>query len=141
MKPVGRKIKGAVFVVSAICVATLISAYPWKTLPVTGNPIVAEQSSTKLPEIIRPGGKPSDIKPVPAPSNTDSILPSGIQIIDGDTIRIDGTTYRLVGFDTPEMGNGARCARERDLAERATNRLRQIVSGGNLGFQRIACSC
>src|SRR6476660_3776230 len=33
-----------------------------------------------------------------------SVSPSGqiIEVIDGDTVRLNGAVYRLVGFDTPE---------------------------------------
>jgi hypothetical protein len=32
-----------------------------------------------------------------------------IEVIDGDTVRFNGAVYRLVGFDTPERGDKARC--------------------------------
>ena len=38
--------------------------------------------------------------------------PGAIRVVDGDTIRMGMATYRLVGFDTPEIGDHARCARE-----------------------------
>jgi hypothetical protein len=31
-------------------------------------------------------------------------FPWSISVIDGDTIRISGAVYRLIGFDTPEAG-------------------------------------
>jgi endonuclease YncB( thermonuclease family) len=69
------------------------------------------------------------------------IEPGAIEAIDGDTIRANGQTVRLVGFDAPEAGNHARCESERTLAARATFRLRQLVSVGGLELQLIACSC
>jgi endonuclease YncB( thermonuclease family) len=69
------------------------------------------------------------------------IQPGLIHIVDGDTIRIAGWSFRLVGFDTPEAGRLAKCASERALAARATARLHQLVAGGNLRFQRIPCAC
>lgn len=30
------------------------------------------------------------------------IEPGRIEVLDGDTIRVGGTVYRLIGFDTPE---------------------------------------
>lgn len=54
---------------------------------------------------------------------------------DGDTCRawLDGgeVRVRLVGFDTPELGNGARCAGEQQLALRARERLRQLVAAAD----------
>ena len=47
-----------------------------------------------------------------------------IEIIDGDSIRSGGQVYRLVGFDTPESGDNAKCPRERALSAEATGRLR-----------------
>src|SRR5262245_17745079 len=54
---------------------------------------------------------------------------ASITVVDGDTVRAKGQTYRLVGFDTPESGSLSRCERERSLANAATNRLRQLVAG------------
>jgi endonuclease YncB( thermonuclease family) len=50
-------------------------------------------------------------------------------VVDGDTIWVSGVNYRLAGFDTPE-GHRNLCggARERQLAERATNRLIQLMN-------------
>ena len=67
--------------------------------------------------------------------------PGGIRVIDGDTIRIGTTVYRLVGFDTPESGRNARCEREQKLAGDATRRLRQLVTEGDLSFTRVPCAC
>jgi endonuclease YncB( thermonuclease family) len=64
-----------------------------------------------------------------------------ISIVDGDTIRSNGRTYRLVGFDAPEAGARARCERERALAAAATKRLRQLVSGSEISLQRVPCAC
>ena len=36
-----------------------------------------------------------------------------IDVVDGDTVRSGGAVYRLVGFDTPERGDRARCDDER----------------------------
>jgi endonuclease YncB( thermonuclease family) len=67
--------------------------------------------------------------------------PGRIQVIDGDTIRIGPTVYRLVGFDTPESNLNARCDRERKLADDATRRLRQLVTEEELSFTRVPCAC
>jgi hypothetical protein len=57
-----------------------------------------------------------------------SISAASITVVDGDTVRANGQTYRLAGFDTPESGSLSRCERERKLANAATNRLRQSCS-------------
>jgi endonuclease YncB( thermonuclease family) len=69
------------------------------------------------------------------------IEPGAIRVVDGDTIEARGAVFRLVGFDTPEAGNRARCESERTLAAAASRRLRQLVGGGGLDFARVPCSC
>jgi hypothetical protein len=64
-----------------------------------------------------------------------------LDIIDGDSIRTGRQVYRLVGFNTPEAGDNARCAHERALAEKAARRLRQLVAGGALDLRRVPCAC
>ena len=72
-----------------------------------------------------------------------SVSPSGqiIEVIDGDTVRFDGAVYRLVGFDTPERGDKARCDDERRRADAATTRLRALIAGGDARLGRVACAC
>lgn len=71
------------------------------------------------------------------------IQPSAIEIVDGDTIIVRGDSrhVRLLGFDTPEMGFEARCERERTLAAKATQRLHQLVAGGDLDLAIVPCPC
>jgi hypothetical protein len=64
-----------------------------------------------------------------------------IEVIDGDTVRLQGVVYRLSGFDTPERGDNARCDYERRRAEEARERLRKLVAGGGISFKRVACAC
>jgi len=66
--------------------------------------------------------------------------PNHVDVLDGDTIRVAGETFRLVGFDAPETYR-AQCPSERDLGNRATFRLRQLMSGGGLDLERVACAC
>jgi|SRR5690606_28329766 len=61
----------------------------------------------------------------PAPAAADEVRRA--YAIDGDTIEADGQRYRLANIDTPEMGQGARCAAERRLAQRATQRARALI--------------
>jgi endonuclease YncB( thermonuclease family) len=64
-----------------------------------------------------------------------------IEVIDGDTVRFNGSTYRLVGIDTPERDDKARCDDERRRAEAATMRLRALVASGDARLVRVACAC
>ena len=64
-----------------------------------------------------------------------------IEIIDGDTIRSGAQVYRLVGFNTPELGEGAKCPRERAVAAAARKRLHALVAGGELDLRRVPCAC
>lgn len=50
-------------------------------------------------------------------------------VVDGDTIWYRGTKIRLADIDTPEISRPG-CARERDLGQRATERLRQLLNAG-----------
>ena len=74
-----------------------------------------------------------------APSTWLASVP--IDVIDGDSIRSGGQVYRLVGYDTPESGNDAKCPRERALSAEVTRRLRQLVAGGELDLRRVPCAC
>jgi endonuclease YncB( thermonuclease family) len=73
-------------------------------------------------------------------ANATPIEPGQIDVVDGDTIRVAGETFRLVGFDAPETYR-AQCSSERQLGNRATFRLRQLVAGGGLDLERVACAC
>jgi endonuclease YncB( thermonuclease family) len=65
-----------------------------------------------------------------------------IRVIDGDTIRVHHKqpNVRLVGFNAPETRRAA-CPAERDLGDKATRRVRELVRAGNLDFEFVACSC
>jgi endonuclease YncB( thermonuclease family) len=80
------------------------------------------------------------LRPDPRPNPTPT--QSGrIEVIDGDTVRFNGERYRLVGIDTPESGDRARCDDERRRAEAATKRLRALVASGDARLTRVACAC
>jgi len=51
--------------------------------------------------------------------------------VDGDTVWLDGVKIRMEGYDTPEPQTGI-CGgmREKELANRATNRLIELMSAG-----------
>jgi endonuclease YncB( thermonuclease family) len=57
-------------------------------------------------------------------------------VIDGDTLRIGAERLRLVNIDAPEMGNGAACDAERQLAEVAKQKMTEIVAGQQLQIRR-----
>jgi hypothetical protein len=78
-----------------------------------------------------------DVPDVSVPSSWSS----GIQVVDGDTVRSGGEIYRLVGFNTPESGFHVRCGRERALALEATARLRELVDESDVELSLAACAC
>lgn len=80
---------------------------------------------------------------IAAAASAEPIKPDAIGIVDGDTITVRGLLrhVRLLGFDTPEIGFEARCAAERALADKATQRLGQIVAGGGLDLRIVPCKC
>ena len=67
---------------------------------------------------------------------------TGIRVIDGDTIGFMGgkPNARLVGFNAPETAD-AKCEIERQLGQRAKDRLRELVNAGGISVQYVACSC
>jgi endonuclease YncB( thermonuclease family) len=81
-----------------------------------------------LPQIVRGAGD-------------SAISPSAVEVIDGDTIRARGRTIRLVGFDTAEAGLLARCSRERELADRASTKLKALIAGGGLELRLVPGAC
>jgi micrococcal nuclease len=53
--------------------------------------------------------------------------PVDVRVVDGDTIRIGSTYYRLAGIDAPET-RGARCGNELALGVRAWNYLDRLLN-------------
>jgi len=113
----------------------------------------AAPDASKLPTVIKLGSKPSAPLAAPAGANLPTVVrlgtgasaaagaAHGIEVVDGDTFRVAGQSYRLVGIDTPESAPRARCLNERELATRATRRLRELVAGRNVLLERVPCSC
>lgn len=71
---------------------------------------------------------------------------SRIEVVDGDTIRLAGDfsedrLVRLVGFNAPERGEHANCARERYLGGRASERLQQLIGTTDIRLEIVPCSC
>lgn len=53
----------------------------------------------------------------------------GTCVVDGDTLDIAGIRYRIADIDTPEVHSPA-CPAEKQLADRATLRLLELVNAG-----------
>lgn len=78
----------------------------------------------------------------PAPAAIGQPVAQGFTVTDGDTVRVLGeaTGTRLVGFNTPEKFS-PQCASERQLGERASARLTELVGGGAIRLTKVACAC
>ena len=61
--------------------------------------------------------------------------PWAITITDGDTFRYRGDKIRIADIDTPEIRG--RCAYERRLAARATDRMEELLQAGPFEMQPI----
>lgn len=62
-------------------------------------------------------------------------------VTDGDTVRLaDSTPVRLVGFNTPEKFDPV-CSQEAELGNRASERLKQLVSEGTSVLTKVPCAC
>lgn len=57
-----------------------------------------------------------------------------VLLVDGDTIKIDGITIRLLDIDTPETWK-PRCDREYVLGLDAKQRLRQLLDSGPVSYE------
>ena len=58
---------------------------------------------------------------------------AGAVIIDGDTIKLDGVTIRILNIDTPETFR-SRCENELILGLAAKERLRELLDSGEVTF-------
>jgi len=78
----------------------------------------------------------------PAHALAEAVSNDRVHVLDGETIRIDGRQpdVRLVGFKAPETAD-ARCTKERELGEKAANRMRDLIRAGRLDFRPVACPC
>lgn len=57
-------------------------------------------------------------------------------VVDGDTIWLGGQNIRIADIDAPET-HEYRCASEKALGDRATQRLHQLVNSGSVTLQSI----
>jgi len=61
---------------------------------------------------------------------------AGVEIVDGDTLRIDGERVRLWGFDAPERRQSCQMnGRSEPIGQEATAALRSILAAGPLRCQ------
>jgi micrococcal nuclease len=58
-------------------------------------------------------------------------------VVDGDTFRYRGTTFRIADIDTPEVFS-YRCAHEKELGEEATRRLHALLNAGPFVLEDFA---
>ncbi len=63
--------------------------------------------------------------------DAETVDPAAVYVVDGDTIRMDGDSWRLVGLDTPETYK-PRCDFELALGQAATARLRELMASGRV---------
>lgn len=57
-------------------------------------------------------------------------------VVDGDTIWFEGTKIRIADIDTPET-HDYKCQAEKELGDRATARLRQILQSGTISLRPV----
>lgn len=55
-----------------------------------------------------------------------SVTATALRVVDGDTVEFEGLSYRLTGYDTPEVRH-ADCEAEKTLGDRATARLQALI--------------
>ena len=73
---------------------------------------------------------------VVASATADPIDRARIEIVDGDTIRVDGKKVRLVGFDAPETGDDTtRCDAERERGKKPAARLAELLANGHMAIR------
>jgi endonuclease YncB( thermonuclease family) len=70
----------------------------------------------------------------PAGAGAESAVPAYVEVIDGDTFDYRGVRIRIADIDTPEVRG--RCPYERDLAARATSRMRALLVAGPFRLER-----
>ncbi|MDK4724983.1 thermonuclease family protein [Rhizobium phaseoli] len=77
-----------------------------------------------------------------APATARTSLAQEFTVTDGDTVHVvgDAAGTRLVGFNTPEKFS-PQCEYERQMGERASARLRELVAGGRTQLTKVACAC
>lgn len=71
------------------------------------------------------------------------IVSEQIRVVDGDTIKVGGTQYRMVGYDTPEIKSARRAVSNDEIAvgRLASKRFQELINSGSLDLQEVECSC
>jgi endonuclease YncB( thermonuclease family) len=57
-------------------------------------------------------------------------------VVDGDTIWLQGVKIRIADIDAPET-HDPRCASEKELGDRATQRLQQLLNSGTVTLETV----
>lgn len=78
----------------------------------------------------------------PSSSTRTEFVSSTFSVTDGDTIHVEGESNgtRLVGYNAPEVFS-PRCTFEKELGDRATDRLKELVAAGPVELTRVSCAC
>jgi len=81
-------------------------------------------------------------QPISPPSTVSRTTTQSFSVTDGDTVHVAGEVKgtRLVGFNTPEKFT-PQCESERQLGERTSARLKQLIAGGTTKLTKVACAC
>lgn len=77
-------------------------------------------------------------------AHAEAIAPTEIKVVDGDTIRARGSSYRMVGYDTPEVASRGRRVvgpDEKAVAILATDRFQELINSGPLELNEVPCAC
>ena len=61
------------------------------------------------------------------------VYAQSVRVVDGDTLRVDGVTYRLWGIDAPESGQP--CADGWPAGQAATEHLRALIGDRQVSFE------
>ncbi|WP_018856426.1 thermonuclease family protein [Rhizobium sp. 42MFCr.1] len=79
---------------------------------------------------------------LPSSSTRTEFVSSTFSVTDGDTIHVEGESNgtRLVGYNAPEVFS-PRCTFEKELGDRATDRLKELVAAGPVELARVSCAC
>ncbi|CAN7444334.1 thermonuclease family protein [Rhizobium sp. LjRoot258] len=87
------------------------------------------------------GGKFDAVSALPS-SAKNEFASSRFTVTDGDTIHVQGEMNgtRLVGYNAPEVFS-PRCTSEKELGDRATARLKELVAAGPVRLTRVSCAC